>query len=94
MAYLGVFRCNPKFARSALLRYAVTEARTADFYLTNNNGFQRSIVDIKVVIKGESCFEWELVLCNLYAVPSPALYTVAVGSLPTWLRGCWYGMLP
>jgi hypothetical protein len=30
-------------------------------------------------------------LGNLRSVPLSALYAIAVGSLPTWLRGCRYG---
>jgi hypothetical protein len=97
MADLGVFNFGRIFARSASLRHPATEARTAigaDFYFTNKKRFQGSMVDIELVVKGKNCFEWELVLCHLCGVPSPALYAIALGSLPRCLRGCQHGILP
>ena len=54
------------------------------------NVFQGSMVVI-VVGKGRNYFRWELVLGNLCSIPSPALYAIAVVSLPTWLRDRWHG---
>lgn len=44
MAYLGVFKFDRVFARSAFFRHPATEARTAigaDFYLTNKKRILR-----------------------------------------------------
>ena len=44
MAYLGVFKFDRVFARSAFFRHPATEARTAigaDFYLTNKKRIPR-----------------------------------------------------
>jgi hypothetical protein len=54
-------------------------------------GFQGSVVDIDAISKGRRFLGLLVLLGIICGVPSPALYAIKIGTLPTCLRGCWHG---